>query len=93
MDASAFKKFVLPLVVKGLEVLGKYIVPPICAWAGIEAAEGNSWWTATAAVLAGLIVGGVTSWLTKKKALTVTDAKIDAKIAEYDATPDGPAKP
>ena len=90
MDATGFKKFLLPWITMGLTVLGKYIVPPLAALAGIQQAEANSWWLGTVTVLAGIIVGGVTSWLTKKKIIQVAAAVTDKKIAEYDAAPEEP---
>ena len=93
MDSGAFKRFVLPWVTMGLTVLGKYVVPPVMTIAGIKEAEAQSWWTATAAVLGGLVVGGITSWLTRRKILQTAEAVADAKIAEYDAAPDVPKAP
>jgi len=80
MDQSAFQKFILPVIVNVLGVLGKYFVPALGTFAGIKAADANDWWTATASVVAAVIVAGLTSWLTKKKILTTAAASADAKI-------------
>lgn len=86
MDSTAFKTWLLPLVTHVLGVLGKYILPPIMALTGLQQAEANNWWTATAGIVGAMIVAGVTSWLTKKSIITKAAAQTDAKIDLYDKT-------
>ncbi|MBE3133080.1 MAG: hypothetical protein IMZ55_06380 [Acidobacteria bacterium] len=102
MDKNAFQRFVLPFLTALLGTLGKYILPAICAFTGMESAKANDWWTGTAQILAGIGLALLTSWLTKKKILTtaaaVTDAKIEAVAVANDLAPGqspvpgGPAK-
>jgi hypothetical protein len=73
MDEGAFKNMVLPVVIQLLAALGKYIVPAICAVIGMEEAKVSNWWTASAAVLGGLIVGAASNWLHRKHIITAAD--------------------
>lgn len=84
MDEQGFKAWLLPLVTQLLSVLGRYIVPALCTYVGLEEAKASSWWTATAAILAGVVVGAVSSFLKTKKVLDKAADQTDAKIAEND---------
>jgi len=86
MDEKSFKTWLLPLMTHLLSVLGRYIVPALCASVGLEEAKAQSWWTATAAIAAGLVVGAVSSFLKGRKLLDTAAKTTDDKIAENDRT-------
>jgi hypothetical protein len=91
MDQTAFESWVKGPILFVLGILGRYIVPVVCGVTGVESAKVNEWWTATIALATGAIVYGLSSWLRAKKVITTAAAVTDAKIAEYDKTPDSPA--
>jgi len=63
MDTEAVKRIVIPAVLHFVTGLGKYVIPAVVAYAGVNEAKAGEWFSATAEIVVAAGVGAACSWI------------------------------